>query len=398
MPKKKLSPLPDKPEPQGKSNIKEIFIDEGKSVKHQLWGKNKKKSKKKLIIILIIIGVFLAALAGLYSWAKKYHPSWLNRLKPKTISIKQEKAKYPSLLTGEMKKTKAEANVRPFAIVIENSLDARPQSNLSKAGLVYEAMTEGGITRFLAFYDKVPDEVGPVRSARTFFVSWAHELPAFFAHCGGNADAIDWIPTLSNFFDLDEFAYGSYFWRSSDRYAPHNLYTSGENLEKLVKDQGWQTNLDYPAWQFKNEAENENRGTGQGVTIDFSSPAFLVNYSYDKEKNYYKRALAGAPHLDVDGEPITVKNVVIAYYEGELRDAPADNTVSWYLETDKGGKAKVLMDGKVIEGTWARSSDGRTRFFDSVGKEISFNRGNTWIEAIIGNATATLTVATTPPQ
>ncbi|MDD3773950.1 MAG: DUF3048 domain-containing protein [Patescibacteria group bacterium] len=390
------NPLPQKPEPESKSNIREIFIDEGKSAKHQMWGKDKKKNKKKrLIIILVIIGLFLATLIGLYFWAKKYQPDWLKWLKPKTILIKQDAAKYPSLLTGEMKKTKVEANARPFAIAIENSPDARPQSGLAQAGLVYEAMTEGGITRFLAFFDKVPEEAGPVRSARTFFVSWAHELPAFFVHCGGNADAIEWIPTLSNFFDLDQFAYGSYFWRSSDRYAPHNLYTSGDNLEKLVKDQSWPANLDYPAWQFKDEEKTEKRGTGQGITIDFSSPAFAVKYTYNKEKNYYERLLANEPHLDIDGTPITVKNVALAYYDGELRDAPQDNTVSWYLETDKGGKAKVLLDGKVIDGTWTRSGDGRTRFFDASGSEIKFSRGNTWIEAIVGEATATLTPAPT---
>jgi len=387
MPKKDETPEPKKN--QEKSSIREIFIDEGKSTKEHLWGSDQKKKRRRLKIILLCVGIFLVLVGGFYLWALKFNPDWLKNLfNHKLISIDQNKPKYPSLLTGEMKMTKNEANVRPFAISIENSPDARPQSSISKAGLVYEAMTEGGITRFLAFFDKVPNEVGPVRSARTFFVDWAYEIPAFFVHCGGNADALAEIPTLSGFFDLDEFAYGSYFWRSTDRYAPHNLYTSGDNLNKLVKDESFAKNLDYPAWIFKDEATKEEQGSGQIITIDFSAPDYQVVYTYDKDKNYYKRSLGGSPHLDVDGTPITVKNVALAYYNGQLEDAPLDNTVSWHLETASGGKAKVFLDGKEEDGTWAKASDGRTRFFDSAGKEIKFDRGNTWVEIIVGEAIA----------
>ena len=382
---------------ESKSNIKEIFINEGESAKSRIWpDDNKKRRRKKIIIISVIAAVFVGALIGLYFWAKAHNPDWLNRFRPKSITIDQNKPKYPSLLTGELKVKKSDANLRPYAISIENSPDARPQSGLAKAGLVYEAMTEGGITRFLAFFDQPPAEVGPVRSARTFFVDWAHELPAFFVHCGGNADAIDSIPTLSNFFDVDEFAYGSYFWRSTDRYAPHNLYTSGDNLAKLVKDQGWETNLDYPAWLFKDEESQDKWGSGQNIVINFSSPDFQVAYEYDKTKNVYNRISAGSPAVDADGTPITVKNVALAYYDGQMVDAPEDFTVSWHLETGKGGNAKVFMDGKEIDGTWAHTSDGRTRFFDAKGIEIKFDRGNTWVEAIVGEATATVTpLATT---
>jgi hypothetical protein len=375
-----------------KSNIKEIFINEGESAKSRIWpASDKKKRRKKIIIISIIIAVFIVGLVGLYFWAKAHNPDWLNRFKAKTITIDQNKAKYPSLLTGVLGVNKGDANLRPYAVSIENSPDARPQSGLAKAGLVYEAMTEGGITRFLAFFDQPPSEVGPVRSARTFFVDWAHEMPAFFVHCGGNGDALDEIPTLSNFFNADEFAFGSYFWRSTDRVAPHNLYTSGEDLAKLVKDQGWQTNLDYPAWLFQDEAAADKRGIGQTITIDFSSPDFVVTYNYDKTKNVYNRVIAGVPQVDADGTPVTVKNVALAYYDGQLVPDPNDNTVSWQLDTGKGGKSKVFMDGKEVDGTWARTSDGRTRFFDATGNEIKFDRGNTWIEAIVGEATATVT-------
>jgi hypothetical protein len=183
----------------------------------------------------------------------------------------------------------------------------------------------------------------------------------------------------------------NYFWRSSDRVAPHNLYTSGEDLNKLIKDQGWQANLDYPAWQFKDEAALAARGAGQTIDVNFSSSDFEVDYTYDKTNNVYDRSEGGAPHLDADGKQITVKNVALAYYDGQLVPDPNDNTVSWALDTAKGGKAKVFMDGKEIDGTWGRTSDGRTRFFDATGQEISFDRGNTWIEALVGTASATIT-------
>jgi len=359
---------------------KEIHITEGDQKKKDPLTKDKKR--KKWILISSLSLVVLLCLAGVCLWASGHlPPGLLSLFSKKKIKISSEEPKFPSLLTGELK-TKDKADLRPYAIVIENHPESRPQSGLADAGLVYESLTEGGITRYLAFFDELPNTIGPVRSARTFFVDWAHELPAFFVHCGGNADALEKIQTLSGFFNLDEFAYGNYFWRDNTRFAPHNLYTSNKLLTQLTTDQKWQTNLSYPAWNFKDEIAETERGTFKKVTINFSGPEYEVSYIYDKKTNNYKRYLAGVIHKDLNGEEITVKNVVLATYSGQLVPDPADNTVSWQLQTDQGGKAIILLDGKKITGTWQKADDTRTRFFDQTGREVKFNRGNTWIEAL----------------
>jgi len=357
---------------------REIYINDKEDKENVV---NKFSKRNKFLVIIISSLFTIGFLVGIYWWSQKNFPPFLQKFSNEENQIKviKEEPKFPSLLTGELV-PKERANLRPFAIVIENHPEARPQSGLSEAGLVYEAITEGGITRYLAFFDELPDKIGPIRSARIFFVDWAKEIPAFFVHCGGNAVALEKIKKLDNFFDLDEFAFGNYFWRDSTRYAPHNLYTSKKLLNQLVSDKGWEKNLNYPSFSFKDDEEEAKRGDFRKATIYFSSKTYEVSYVYDKSSNTYKRYLAGEPHKDLDGKEINVKNVVLANYSGY--QFKSGNSISWFLETDKGGRATILLDGKKIEGSWQKGDDSRTRFFDENGEEIRFNRGNTWIEAL----------------
>ena len=120
-----------------------------------------------------------------------------------------------------------EAALQPFAVMVENSPDAWPLAGLAKANLVIEAPVEGSITRFLAVIDATTtvDQIGPVRSARPYFVDFANGLQAVYAHVGGSPEALSLIHVLSSFRNLDEFSSGKYFWRSSKRAMPHNTYT-----------------------------------------------------------------------------------------------------------------------------------------------------------------------------
>ncbi len=369
---------------KSKGFSKEIHINE------EAKKSPKKRGGRKWFWITAGIVLFLVlVLGGVYLWSRQHLPpvqEQISRLaSPSRVKIPVVKPKFPALLTGELKE-KEKVDLRPFAVVIENHPASRPSSGLSKAGLVFESLTEGGITRFLAFFDELPDEIGPIRSARTYFVDWAQELGAFFVHCGGSTDALKKIRTLSGFYDINQFYFGRYFWRDRHRFAPHNLYTSKRLLENLRRAKGWPEKATYTPWPFKDEAPQTERGKLKKATINFSSASFRVVYVYDPKENVYVRYLAGKPHKDKDGTLIKVKNVVLAYYSGYQYSS--EGHTLWHFNTRSQGRVKVLRDGKVIEGTWSFSD--RTRFFDSKGVEIKLNRGTTWVEVIAPSVSVVL--------
>ncbi len=347
--------------------------------------KKPKKSKKKLILVISII-VFIIALASAAVFFLFFNKKGLEEVPqetkpPEKVEVSPFDTESP--LNGVLT-TKEKAQRRPIAVAIENHTDARPQSGLDKAGLVYEAVTEGGITRFLAFFvENDISEIGPIRSARTCFVRSADEYNAFYAHVGDNKDALALIKELDNFFDIDQFSLGKYYWRDKKRYAPHNVYSSTDNLRKAGESKKWNANAEYDKWLFKDDERNENRGQTKKITINFSSANYKVDYYYDREFNIYKRNLAGKEHVDKNTEEqIKAKTVIIQYVQSWLK--PPENPKegqSTEIKNDGTGKAVIFIDGKKITGTWKKlSRKQRTKFYDESGNEVKFNRGQIWIE------------------
>jgi len=269
----------------------------------------------------------------------------------------------------------------PLAISIENHPDSRPQSGLDKASLIFETPTEGGITRFLAFFvENDAEKIGPVRSARTYFLDWLSEFDGIFAHCGGNADALALINPY-NIKDLDEFTYPKIYWRTYDRYAPHNLYTKTKNLWLEAEELGWNQKVNYQAWHFKDDIETGKRGTKQEIDIYYANPLFRVKYLYQPSENNYLRFIVDVPHIDKETQKqLSPKNVAVMWVKTwPLYDA--EN--GWHIETIDSGPAKVFLDGKVISGFWRKEDRyKRTLFYEENGKEITFNRGQTWIQVV----------------
>jgi len=345
----------------------------------------KKKSRKKKIIIALIILLLLAAaiVVAFFLWPKEKKLEEVLPLPKKEEKVEANPFDTESSLNGVLT-TKEIAMRRPIAVVIENHPDSRPQSGLDKTGLVYEAVTEGGITRFLAFFvENDLQEIGPVRSARTYTVKFADEYNAFYAHVGGNGDALALIKELTSFYDLDEFGLGKFFWRDKKRYAPHNAYSSTDKLREAAKSKKWDINADYDKWLFKDEPKVEERGDGKKITIDFSSASYKVDYYYDKDNNVYKRNLAGKEHVDKNSkQQIKAKTVIIQYAQSWLKpgETPKEGQ-STEIKNDGTGKAVIFMDGKKITSTWKKTSrKTRTKFFDENGDEIKFDRGPIWIE------------------
>lgn len=269
----------------------------------------------------------------------------------------------------------------PIAIMIENHWDARPASGLSRANLVYEAITEGGITRFLAVYANYNEEIkkiGPVRSARPYYVDWVSELDALYMHCGGSNEA---LANIKNYGieDLNEFYYGGYYWRSS-RPRPHNIYTSSELISKALKLKSLNKQKgDYESWKFKEDNKKEDRPESANIVIDYGKPEFFVQWVYDKENNEYIRQMAGEEHQDEDSSQIRAKNIIVQYTKMWVIDDYGRKKI----ETVGEGNAIVFSDGQAIEGIWQKEKrTSRTKFYNEFDEEIEFNRGITWIQVV----------------
>jgi len=271
---------------------------------------------------------------------------------------------------------------RPFAIVVENHPRARPQSGLSQADVVYEALAEGGITRFLGiFQTQSVKNIGPVRSARTYFNDWAAELGAVYAHVGGNSDALANLragdyPALAN---ADQFFNGRFFWRIKTRFAPHNVYTSTSLLNSWVSANRISPDKSYQDYLFKAETPAA-KPSATVINIKFSTPQYQVKYLYDRKTNSYKRYIAGKADIDAGNKKqIMPKNVLVQI----VRNWPTqtDTFLSIDMGTHESGDAFAFLDGTVTKGTW-KYAGGRTRFFDGNGKELALNPGQIFIEVV----------------
>jgi len=266
-------------------------------------------------------------------------------------------------------------------VMIENSLDARPQSGLSEAGVVFEAVAEGGVTRFLAlFQDTAPANIGPIRSARPYYVQWALGFDAAYAHVGGSPDALSDI-TAWGVHDMNQFSNGSYYHRTADRAAPHNVYTAISTLNDLEAKKGYTSA--YTGFPRGKEAASTQPNA---TSIDFhlSGYTYDPHYAYNATTNSYDRSEAGQAHIDANtGKQISPK-VVIAVVVPLARGA-LDSSGAYYSDYNVigSGQADIFQNGTVTTGTWSKPSNtAQITFTDASGQAIPLNPGQTWISAV----------------
>lgn len=323
--------------------------------------------------LTIVIGTGVAVLAVMYQ-APVYEPPQNSYVPPK----KKEEPKFYSPLTGIQVADEAATKQQITAIMIENSPSARPQSGIKDAGVVYEAVAEGGITRYLCLYQQSkPQLIGPVRSLRSYFVDWLAPYDAAVAHVGGSKRSLDEIRNGS-YKDIDQFFNAGAYWRSNDRYAPHNMYTSFERLDALNQSKGF-TSSEFSGFARKNDqpAEAPNAST---VSVNVSSGTYNSSYSYNREDNNYSRFLAGQPHVDREAGQITPKVVVVIKVPSQLG---MEDGLREQMQTIGSGQAYIFQDGTVIEGTWNKpSKETLMAFTNSAGEPIALNAGQTWITVI----------------
>jgi hypothetical protein len=317
-------------------------------------------------------------------------------------------------LNGKMF-TKGERQIwearRPLTVMIENHQEARPQSGVSKADIVYEAVAEGGITRFLAvFYCGASAEdvtIGPVRSARVYYLDWASEYGDYplYAHVGGAnvpgpANALGQISKygwLSKGNDMNQFALGfPVFWRDYERIGhevatEHTMYSTTDKLWEVAHtrkldaadEEGNKWDKNFESWQFKDDADSGKRGSVGTIKFNFwgGYEEYAVEWQYNKDSNEYSRLNGGQPHTDLDNkEQLKAKTIVIQFAK---QKGPIDEEKHLLYTTTGNGSAIVFEDGQAIKGTWKKESrEDRTKFFDQGGKEIKLNKGPIWIEVV----------------
>lgn len=337
--------------------------------------------KKKLLILLgaALLAILLAGGTS-YALLTHYNPGVVGVHLPTKKYVPPAPKLVPSTLTGLL--VDPSVNDRPVTgVMIENSTDARPQSGLDQAGMVFEAIAEGGITRFLAMYqDTDSDYLGPVRSARFYYIEWLLGFDAAYAHVGGSPEALADINAW-HVKNLDQFYNAGAYDRISSRYAPHNVYTSIARLNALEASKGFGKST-YTGFARKKEAPSKTPNA-TSIDMSFSGYSYNAHYDYDAATNTYKRSQAGGAHIQVhkDGNlaqiaPKVVIALVMPY------GLEADQHHSSY-QTIGSGQMFVFQDGIVQTGTWAKASNtAQFVFTDAAGKPLALNPGQTWIGAL----------------
>lgn len=294
----------------------------------------------------------------------------------------------PAPLTGIPVSPKA-AEQHPIAVMIDDQADARPQSGFNAASIVWHAPAESGIPRYmLIFQEQIPKDIGPVRSARQYYIEWAAEWNSLYVHAGGSPQAIATLYAKGNgqwVYNADEFRWGGrYLWRTTDRFAPHNVYTDGKHLRQLARRLGAKDEPMDAAWAFGPDKAAELRPDGGVIKVSY--PYELITYRYDAATNTYPRYIDGSkrPQVDrADGEVVAPKNVVILRMVfGALNDGHPDKH---RLEAHNigRGEAWISTGGVTVKGQWRKkSATAPTRLFGPDGEPITLTAGQTFVQVI----------------
>jgi hypothetical protein len=397
-----------------KEDVPNKDLDKTKTLKKKITLNTNEIGKKKgiLIISAIALTVILGIASFYYFGIYKYNPNppendivkitknyiqtnIVNRLFSNIlVDQPQEPRTEVSQINGllftksEMQELKTK---RPVAVMINNHVQARPQSGLNSADIVYEVLVESGITRYMGiFWSQAPAKVGPIRSARQYYIEWLSPYDALYIHDGCASSDDPRVNACGNLYTYrikDIATAGSWRWNDGVRYAPHNEYNSILTAWEYAEDRGWE---DFPSnfesWSFKNDENVDNRGDGYKYETTFHKTLnndgyYDSTWQYDKTTNSYNRWIGG--RVDIDQETNTqVSTKVVIIQETDITPT-YDDKAHIIVDTIGQGDAIILMDGKEIEATWKKTNrTDRTTFYDLSGTEIQFNRGRIWISVI----------------
>jgi hypothetical protein len=329
--------------------------------------------RKKIITVSVLCGILVGGGIGAYFLQPQpEEPEPAPIVVEPEEELPPEPTTLPSPLTGvEVEPELAELPVT--AVIIENSPDARPQSGLYDAGVVFEAMVEGSITRFLALYQEHdPEQIGPIRSLRRNHIDWLVGFDAAVAHVGGSAIARRQAAS-QDVKSLNQFNHPEAYHRTNTRFAPHNMYSSRENLLKIHDKLGYSSS-DFNSFVRKT-AEPAGVPEITEVSVDISGPMYNVRFEYEEDTNSYLRFMGGRTHVDEQSGKQINPDVVVVMVAGYSRDG-----IYSVYDAIGSNTAYIFQDGKLTKGTWEKPSRSENiRFVDEDGSPIGLNPGQTWI-------------------
>lgn len=337
-----------------------------------------KGSVKPAIIVLVILIILAGGFLG-YKIIEN---------KNKNLETANEQnSEDDVLVTGISKKEEKQVQIyngkdRPIAVMIDNHNQAWPQVGLQKAYMVYEAIAEGGETRLMALFKGIDvEQIGPVRSARHYFLDYAMENDAIYVHFGWSPQAKSDIKkySINNINGIEED--GVTFWRTKKKSAPHNALTSTEKILKSAQNKKYRTTsteksvLNY----VTDEVNLEDGQSAVSITIPHSNLQ-TVKYEYDETNKVYKRFARNKAQTDwTSGESLTTKNIIVTMCDNfDLNDG--ENKGRQTLKNIGTFDGYYLTNGKAIKIKCIKNArDEKTVYKNLQGNEIKVNDGNTWV-------------------
>lgn len=264
--------------------------------------------------------------------------------------------------------------------MFDNHPNARWQSGLKDAEIIYEFSVEAPYTRYMGiFLINDPESIGSIRSSRPYFVTTVLEYDAVYARVGGSEKAKADIKSLK-VADIDGLSSSNkVFWRKSHKKMPHNLYSSMKILRETQISKGYKELGDYKPFKFKEDEEDIQGQLANTITINYNKNN-ITEYNYDLDNKVYTRKKDGKPHIDeIDETQIIAKNIIIQ----EAKTRVIDNEGRINIDLIGEGKGKYITNGKFIDIKWKKQTrEGKTLYYDLEDNEIIFNPGVTWIQVV----------------
>lgn len=310
-----------------------------------------------------------------------------NGVKEELKTEESKKTIFLSPLTGLALDNEGDTKIRPIAVMIDNEVSARPQSGLMNADIVYEIPVEGNITRYMAVFTHLETQkIGPVRSARPYFLDKAMEFGAVYVHCGGSPQALLDIEELK-IDALNDLKGSPCFWRATDKKMPHNLYTCSKYMRELLTKYEWENNKTLEYFKFNEDFHLLDGRNSAGFEVDFGNN-YRAGFLYDANEKIYNRYVNGQVHVDKETkETIKATNIIIERLNIKVLDKAGRLSIT-NIGKDRG---YYFTGGKMIEIEWYKDSRrGKTVYKDLHGNELQLNKGKTWIEVVPYTAKTTI--------
>ncbi|WP_079504419.1 DUF3048 domain-containing protein [Mesobacillus jeotgali] len=330
----------------------------------------------------IWIAVLAAAMVLASGCSKETEKKEATEHKEKEMEVEEvvapEELPYQFPLTGIG--TEEESSDRAVAVVVNNHPKARPQSGLQHADVVHEVLAEGDVTRFVAiFQSEKPEKIGPVRSAREYFVGLASGFDSFFIAHGYSPEAKEMLESgvIDN---INGMQYdGSLFKRADFRKAPHNSYITYKNILKGAEMRGYDMNeAPKPAVFFSSEDADKLEGTpAEELMVSYGTPSFDVIYEYDAKLQKYHRFNGSEETVDLESkEPVLLDNILVVQMNHKIMDDAGRRDI----DMTSGGKGYLFQKGKVNEIQWKNEAGRIVPYKD--GAQAGFVPGKTWINIV----------------